>query len=249
MADESGPPPSPAGAPAPAGDAFAAMRHPLAVLAVLLPIGLLGEFLRWAASDGGGAGLLSDPLLGQLGLLVGLGRPFMAPLVLTAWCLVVLVAGRQGWRPPAFRTLVMIVTWGVLWAVARCTLGLACHHLIPDRVMAQAGLLVSGALQEELLFRGLILGLLVLIGRGMGATFLASAVVCVPLSAVFFSLAHTVVVNHHPGAELFTWPAFIERGLAGVLYGYVFLRHGLAASTLAHLGYLTALELGLRQWY
>lgn len=251
MADTSTSVPSPAGANAPTGDAFVAMRHPLAVLAILLPIGLLGELLRWIARDPGQPDprLLSDPLLGQLGVLVGLGRPWMAPLVLIAWCAVVLVIGRAGWQRPTLRTLLLIGLWGGLWAVARCTIGLACHHLLPDRLMTEAGLLLSGALQEELLFRGLILGLLVVIGRGMGASFLASAAVCLPLSAVFFSLAHTDIVNHHPGAEFFAWPAFIERGLAGLMYGYVFLRHGLAASTLAHLGYLVALEAGLSHWY
>lgn len=251
MADEPSIKPSPAEAPAPAGDVFAAMRHPVAVLAILLPLGLLGELFRWwgQAPNQPEASLLSDPLLGHLGALVGMGRPWMAPLVLTVWCGLVFFVGRMGWQRPAFRTLLLILMWGCLWAVARCTIGLASHHLLPDQLMSRAGLLISGALQEELLFRGIILGLLVLIMRGMGATFVVSAAVCLPLSAIFFSLAHTDIVNHHQGAELFTWPAFIERGLAGLLYGYVFLRHGLAASTLAHLGYLVALEAGLSRWY
>ena len=251
MADDPLPKPSSAGASAPADDGFAAMRHPLAVLAVLLPLGLLGELCRWLGRAPGQseAPLLSDPLLGQLGMLVGLGRPWMAPLVLTVWCGLVLLIGRLGWKRPTIRAMLMILVWGCLWAVARCTIGLASHHLIPDQIASQSGLLISAALQEELLFRGIILGLLVLILRGMGASFLLSACVCLPISAVFFSLAHTDIVNHHLGAELFTWPAFIERALAGLLYGYVFLRHGLAASTLAHLGYLVALEAGLSRWY
>lgn len=251
MADEPLAVPPPVSPPAPAGDGFAALRHPLAVLVVLLPLSLLGELLRWLSRvpEQPEASLLGDPLLGQLGTLIGLGRPWMAPLVLTVWCVVVLVIGRLGWQRPALRTVLLILMWGGLWAVARCSIGLASHHLLPDQLLAQAGLLLSGAIQEELLFRGIILGLLILIGRGMGASLLASAVVCVPLSAVFFSLAHTDLVNHHLGAEMFSWSAFVERGLAGLLYGYVFLRHGLAASTLAHLGYLLALEAGLSRWY
>lgn len=251
MADDRSTLTSPADAPASAGDAFAPLRHPLTVLLVLLPLALLGELLRWAGRDpsAGEPHLLGDPLLGQLGGLMGLGRPWMAPVVLTLWCLVFIVVGRTGWQRPAGRTLLLIAVWGLLWAVARCTIGLACHNLMPDQLVQSAGLLISGAIQEELLFRGLILGALVLIGRGLGATPLATAIVCVPLSAVFFSLAHTELVNHHPGAELFTWPAFIERSVAGLLYGYVFLRHGLAVSTLAHIGYLAALAAGLSRWY
>ena len=71
---------------------------------------------------------------------------------------------------------------------------------------------------------------------------------CIAVSAVFFSLAHTGIVNHHAGAEAFRWAAFGERTAAGVLYGYVFVRQGLAVSTLAHLGYLVALEAGLGRW-
>jgi len=251
MADELTSKPSPKSAPALGDDDFAAMRHPLTVLAVLLPLGMLGELCRWLGSTSGQADapLLSDPLLGHLGVLVGLGRPWMAPFVLTLWCAIVLLFGRLGWKRPTVRALVMILVWGCLWAVARCTIGLASHHLTPDQIASHTGLLISGALQEELLFRGIVLGLLVLILRGMGASFLVSACVCLPMSAVFFSLAHTDLVNHHLGAELFTWPAFIERALAGLLYGYAFLRHGLATSTLAHLGYLIVLECGLSRWY
>ncbi len=227
------------------------MRHPLAVLLVLLPLALLGEFLRWLGSEPGQPEpmLLSDPLLGQLGGLVGLGQPWMAPLVLTTWCTAVLIIGRKGWQMPAPRILLLILVWGALWAVARCAIGFSSHALLPDSIATQSGLLLSGAIQEELLFRGLILGLMILIGRGLGSTWLASVLVCVPLSAIFFSIAHTGIVNHHPGADQFAWPAFIERTLAGLLYGYVFLRHGLATCTLAHLGYLLALQAGLSSWY
>ena len=226
------------------------MRHPLAVLAVLLPLALLGECCRWLGRDPlqPEPYLLGDPLLGHLGLLVGLGRPWMAPVMLTLWGVIVLTLGRVGWKRPAISTLVLIVLWGGLWGIARCILGFSCHTLLPDQLFAQAGLLLSGAIQEELLFRGFILGLFILIGRGLGASFLVSALVSLPLSAVFFSLAHTDIVNHHLGAEIFSWPAFCERGLAGLLYGFVFLRYGLATSTMAHLAYLLALQAGLGRW-
>lgn len=66
---------------------------------------------------------------------------------------------------------------------------------------------------------------------------LLAALVGLAVSAPLFSLAHTVLINHFPGAEPFGWSVFIERTAAGVLYGIAFLRHGLAVAVGAHAGF------------
>lgn len=233
------------------------LRLPLTALVILLPLGLLGEFARWVDAPPPGQPqpeLLADPILSSLGGLIGLDRPWMALVVLVAWCLLVQVCGRRPWKGPSLGLVGIAIGWGLVWAVARCAIAFASHHLgsgiaaVNDGVIATGGLLASGALQEELLFRGLVLGGLLWVTLVMEVPTWLRWVGCIAVSAVFFSLAHTGIVNHHAGAEAFRWAAFGERTAAGVLYGYVFVRQGLAVSTLAHLGYLVALEAGLGRW-
>ncbi len=259
MADGTGSqtPVKPAGGGAGDGlDANARLRLPLTVLAILLPLGLLGELARWVDRPADGQvrpELLADPLLSILGGLVGLDRPWVALAVLIAWCLIVQVGGRRPWKGPTPGVLGLAVGWGLIWAVTRCAIAFASHRLsasgaIGDGVIATGGLLASGALQEELLFRGLVLGGLLWLTLVLEVAPWLRWVGCIAISAAFFSLAHTDVVNHYSGAEAFAWLTFGERALAGVLYGYVFVRQGLAVSTLAHLGYLVALEAGFSRW-
>jgi len=56
------------------------------------------------------------------------------------------------------------------------------------------------------------------------------------------------VVNHQPAAEAFDWNRFMQRSVAGLLYGYVFLRQGLATATIAHAGYNVAILFRLGPW-
>jgi len=248
--------PAGAGGGGDALDANTRLRLPLTVFAVLLPLGLLGELARWFDRPAPGQlapELLADPLLSSLGGMIGLDRPWVALAVLLLWCLLVQILGRRPWRGPTPGLLALALAYGALWAVARCAIAFASHRLAGDGgavdgVIASAGLLASGALQEELLFRGIVLGGLLWLTSVMEMTPWLRYVACLLLSAAFFSLAHTGIVNHHAGAEAFRWLAFSERSLAGLLYGYVFIRQGLAVSTLAHLGYLVALEAGFGRW-
>ena len=237
-------------------DVNARLRLPLTALAILLPLGLLGELARWVDRPAPGQPqpeLLADPLLSSLGGLVGLDRPWVALAVLVVWCLLIQIGGRRPWKGPSPAVLGLAVAWGLIWALSRCALAFASHRFASgatagDGVIATGVLLASGALQEELLFRGLLLGGLLWLTLVMEIAPWLRWVGCIAISAAFFSLAHTDVVNHHSGAEPFAWMAFGERALAGVLYGFVFVRQGLAVSTLAHLGYLLALEAGFSRW-
>lgn len=254
------PEPKPDAAPSADGlDANARLRLPLTTFILLAPLALAGELARafGGAAPTGGAELLADPLLRSLGGLIGLDRPWMLGLVLVGWCLLVQVVGRKPWKWTGWSILALAAGWALLWAAVRCTIAFATHQLsgapAPGAeagygVVGTGGLLISAAIQEELLFRALILGGLWLIARGLEVPTWLRWSGCLVVSAVFFSLAHTVIVNHHAGAEAFAWWPFIERTLAGLLYGYIFLRQGLAVATLAHLGYLVALAAGLRAW-
>lgn len=227
-----------------------ALRAPLTVLALLVPIGLLAELLRAAGSAARDPvrQTLSDPLLSSLGQFFGLDRPWLAVALLAVGGLIVHVAGRYSWKPPALRILALAFVWGFIWMVVRVAIGLASRQLHPDGLLGDGGLVVAGALQEELLFRAVILGGLLVMFGVLDMVDWVRYPLALGLSAAFFSLAHTGIVNHHPGAELFAWPTFIERALAGALYGYVFIRQGLAVCTLAHAGYNVALLMGLSKY-
>jgi len=225
----------------------AALQHPLTSLAVLAPLCLIGEVLRVIVGSSPASGqLLADPLLSHLGRLVGLHLPFVSFAVLLAWWLIVQVGGRYPWQLPPVKTFAQVLGWAVVWMTCRIAIAFASAQVVPDSIAGTAGLLISGAMQEELLFRGIVLGLGLCLIRLYDWPSSLAIWFMLPLSATFFSLAHTTVVNHHAGAEIFAWPTFIERALAGCIYGYAFLRHGLAVAVLAHLGYLLILETGIR---
>lgn len=225
-----------------------ALQHPLTALAILAPLCLLGEVLRLiSGASPASTQLLGDPLLEQLGTLTGLHLPFVTLIVLLAWWLTAQLAGKHPWILPPVRAIGLCFAWGAVWMVCRLAVAMVFNRAF-DSVAGTSGLLLCGAIQEELLFRGIILGL----GLGIIAFYDAPTWLriglALPLSAVFFSLAHTTVVNHHPSAEAFLWMPFWERYIAGMIYGYAFIRQGLAVSTLAHLGYLIALQAGLARY-
>ncbi|HYE04044.1 MAG TPA: CPBP family intramembrane glutamic endopeptidase [Planctomycetota bacterium] len=226
-----------------ATDPVQELRAPLTVLVVLAPLALLGELYRFVGRPAGddGSQLLADPVLEEAGAFIGMMPPLMPLVLLTVGCVVAHLCLRRQWRFPGGRLLLLALGWAGIWGAARVALGLAAQgvnlRMHADAIVEQVGLGLSGALHEELLFRGVILGGMLLIGRLYGASWTVAGIFAVPLSAAFFSLAHSDIVNHFPGAEPFAWSPFIERGLAGCLYGFVFMRHGLAVCTLAHAAY------------
>ncbi len=229
-------------------DAEAALRAPLAILVCLVPLGLVGEALRWYDRGLERNDLLADPLLAALGGQLGLAMPVLALVALIIGCLVAQVVGRHAWSPPRRATLGRIAVWAAIWAAVRMLLGIADHLLASDRLAGVAGLAICGALQEEMLFRCVCLGGLVLLGAAVRLPTLPVYTVALAVSACVFSLAHTTVLNGFPGAEPFAWPAFCERAGAGLLYGVVFLRQGLAVATLSHATYNLALIAAPALW-
>lgn len=225
------------------------LQAPLTSLAILAPLCLLGEILRVSAGTTPATQqLLTDPLLVELGKLIHLNLPFVPMAALLIWWLLAQIGGKHPWRLPPVEALGLTLAWGAVWSICRLAVAFASHHAWPDSIAGTAGLLISGAIQEELLFRGIILGGGLFLMRCFTWPPIVLYALILPLSAAFFSLAHTSVINHHAGAELFAWQPFVERGLAGAIYGYAFIRQGLAVSTLAHLGYLVALEMGAARW-
>ncbi len=232
----------------PAADASAELRAPLTVLVCLVPLAVAGELLRWQGFGIGQQQLLADPILAHLGGLIGLTLPVLPLIALIVGALLAQVFGGWPWQPPSARTLALALAWSLAWVAARVALAGAWHRFGPDQLSGPAGLALCGAFQEELVFRALVLGGLVLLLRTLHVPAILAAVAGLVVSAPLFSLAHTVVINHFPGAEPFAWPVFIERTGAGVLYGIAFLRHGLAVATAAHAGFNALRVFAPQEW-
>jgi hypothetical protein len=232
-----------------AGDDNAALRTPLTVLALLVPLGVVGELLRWHERGIERADLLADPVFARLGGLIGLHWPVLPLVALVVGALAIQVVKRLPWTPPTRAVLGRALLWTAIWAAVRVLMGVTYHQLAPDQLAGAAGLGICGALHEELLFRCLLLGGLVLAGASLGLPPVGVAIAALAISATLFSLAHTTLLNHFPGAEAFQWPVFSERCAAGLLYGIVFLRQGLAVCTLAHATYNLLLVLAPVRWW
>jgi hypothetical protein len=215
------------------------MRAPLTVLISLVPLGLIGEIYRFVGRDIGGRRqeLLADPMLEKVGLIAGINLPIVPVTLLIVGCLIAQVYQKRKWQLPQPSVLCFVLMWALIWASVRFAIGLACHGAFMDHTLGLVGLALSGALQEEVLFRCIMLGGLLWCGRVLQAPFVAWCVMSLLISSAFFSLSHTTIVNQFPSAEAFAWHAFAERSFAGVLYGLVFLRQGLAVCTLAHAAY------------
>jgi hypothetical protein len=235
------------------------LRHPLTVLVCLLPLGLIAELYRWLA--GSQQRLLADEALQQLGGSLGADRPVLTLCLLGLGCLTVQVARRLPWHWPTLATLGQVLGWALVWAMVRAVIGITGEAVLLDQaggfdplvdrpgeelsLLGHVGLSVTGALQEELIFRAGLVGCLGLMLCAFGLRLVQGQVIVLLPAAVAFALAHTELVNHYSSALPFTWPLFIQHALAGLLYGVVFIRQGLAVCTLSHACYNGAVAFGL----
>ena len=169
-------------------------------------------------------------------------------LILAFACPIIHAISNRPWAWPQLGTMGWVVVWGAIWATVRSITSYTSFALLPQRgnlpqplegtsTLTSNAVLMSGALQEELLFRGIILGGLVLLIPTLGLRHdIWKYIIALPVSAVVFALAHTDIVSHHASAVAPQWPLVITHGIAGIIYGYAFLRHGLAVAVLAHCG-------------
>ena len=222
-------------------------RLPLTTLLVVTPIALAGELLRLLCTPIGSAPVFTPVWVG-LGERTGVTAPLVPTLVLIAGALFMQVLAGHLWEWPRKSIILRVILWGLLWAGVRLVLAFTAMTLsdISPRIgelswppPAILGLAISGAVQEEMVFRAAVLGGGALVLRGLGAPRWTAWALALPVSAALFSIAHTSVFA--VGGEAFAWIPFINRLLAGLLYGTIFLRQGLAITTLAHIGFNGAL--------
>lgn len=237
--------------PALAGDPNQAYRHPLTVLAVLTPPALAAECYRWWS--GLQERLLADTLFTGLGHWLGL--PLLPVLILVLGCGLALLIHRAAWQWPRSGLVLQILGWSLCWGLVRLVIGVTCHQLLGDQISGdqisspggdpsdQLALAMAGALQEELLFRALGIGGLALVLRGLGTSAGWAAWLALLPSSLLFAGAHTSLLNHGSATPLDA-AVLVQHGFAGLLYGLIFIRQGLAVCCLAHATYNALLIAG-----
>ncbi len=253
ITDAKAPPPPPEQRrekPEQALDGNAHYRHPLTVLTILLPLGLIAEVYRFLGNQNDA--LLVDETWAQAGAELGIQLPIIPLLVLIIACITVLLVRKMTWEFPSFFTIGKIAAWALVWATVRVVLGMTTDSITLDAtspplindqpeqelsLLGYIGLAMSGALQEELIFRGALIGATALLLKPFIKSWTVCLSIMVPVSAVIFALAHTSVINPAYNGMEIQMAQCVQHVIAGILYGIIFIRQGLAVSTLTHCFY------------
>jgi hypothetical protein len=220
--------------PAIIDDPNAEMRHPLTVLVCLLPLSIFGELYRWIILKR--HELLADEVWAEAGKIIGVFAPVIPSLLLVVGCVGWLLISKQKWKLPKLYLIVRILAWSIIWCLVRSVISFTNEGLQADSVklLGTIGLCISGAVQEEIIFRACAIGFAAWLLSLLGVPMRWGLWIFVPLSAVLFSLAHTHIMNSGITPDSWNSALVVEHIIAGLIYGYIFVRQGLVVATLTH---------------
>lgn len=129
-----------------------------------------------------------------------------------------------------------------LWASSLYVIAVLARPLSITSISAELTIAIGAGIFEELLFRFLLMGGLILaFRRGLGAPPGAAALVAVLLSSCLFSFAHHEASGI--GSEVWDWSVFGLRALLGALLGAVYWWRGLGIVVYTHALYNVAVIL------
>jgi membrane protease YdiL (CAAX protease family) len=208
--------------------------RPLVILAFLAPLALFYHF----ASGPYRANLVAFGLLEQTARLFGVyGRSVplvLLVLILLGWHL----ARHDRWQ---FRlsTVSLMAAESIVLALPLFLLGLVGRYWLPlvargsvETLGRDLALAAGAGVYEELVFRFLLCGLLMLLlARALALPKPWPVILTIIISAFCFSIYHYV------GAESFAWSTFTFRLLAGAYLAGVYLYRGLGISAGVHAFY------------
>jgi len=210
------------------------MRHPLTVLVCLLPLSIFGELYRWIILRQ--HELLADEVWTEAGKTIRLFAPVIPSLLLAVGCIPWLILSKQEWVLPKLTLITRILAWSALWCLVRTVVSFTNEGLTTDsiKILGTIGLCISGAVQEEIIFRAAAIGFFAWILSLLGMPMRWGLWLLVIPAAVLFSLAHTHVMNSGISPDSWDTALLVEHIIAGLIYGYIFVRQGLVVSTLTH---------------
>ncbi len=173
----------------------------------------------------------------------GLNDPIiLLSIYITATGIAIYFARKSGYVFPRYYAIFLVVIESMVYAaflgsvtrfitnqLLRLQTGLAepLKELLPQILMA-----VSAGVYEEILFRLIMLGFLLLLLRQlMQSKRWLQIATAVFVSSVIFS------VFHYASYEYFTWSSFTFRFVAGCILGLLFVHRGLAVAVYTHAFY------------
>jgi membrane protease YdiL (CAAX protease family) len=214
-------------------------RRPIYSAALVLPFFVIYHigslFLQSTYING------ADALIIRLLSALSVHSMFASALVLLACFIIWQVRTRASWQINS-RKLLLLFAESLLFAVLLFTL-FAYFPVLHSRATAGARapggierlVLYCGAgIYEELVFRGFLLGLLMLVStRLMHMKKTSAAVGSALLAALLFSLFHYV----GPAADRFSWGTFLQRTWGGLYFSALFVTRGFGVTAASHAFY------------
>ncbi len=214
-------------------------RRPIYSAALVLPFFLIYHvgslFLKSTYING------ADALIIRLLSVLSVHSMFASALVLLACFIVWQVRTRASWNINS-RRLLLLFGESLLFAVLLFTL-FSYFPVLHSRATAGARMpggieklvLFCGAgIYEELVFRGFLLGLLLLAStRLLRMKKTSAALFSALLAALLFSLFHYV----GPSGDRFSWGTFLQRTWGGLYFSALFVTRGFGVTAASHAFY------------
>jgi membrane protease YdiL (CAAX protease family) len=214
-------------------------RQPIYAAALVLPFFLIYHigslFLQSTYING------ADALIIRLLSALSVHSMFASALLLLACFIVWQVRSGASWDINA-RKLLALFAESMFFAML---LFLVFAYLPVPLSRASAGIRNPGGLEklvlycgagiyEELVFRGFLLGLLILAStRLLGMKKTPAAVCSTLLAALLFSLFHYL----GPAGDRFSWASFLQRTWGGLYFSVLFVTRGFGVTAAAHAFY------------
>ncbi len=218
---------------------FRETRRPVYSAALLLPFFVTYHagtlVLRTTYVNG------ADALIMRILSALSVHSVFASALVLVACFVVWQLRTRASWKVDPNRLLFLFGESMLFAGLLFVAFGWISTHLAAAESRAGMGgpiarlVLYCGAgIYEELLFRGFLLGfLMILLSRAMHLSKVPASVYAALLAALLFSLFHYI----GPAGDTFTTAGFIQRFLGGLYFSVLFVTRGFGVTAASHAFY------------
>jgi len=179
----------------------------------------------------------ADALIVRLLALLSVRSMFASALVLIAYFAVWQLRSKASWTIDSRKVLLLYAEslgYAALLVLLSGWVTVRLGLVVPGRAQGvfERMVLYSGAgIYEELLFRGFLLGSLVLLfTRGFKMKEVSGAICAALAAALIFSFFHYV----GPAGDRFTLTGFLQRTAGGLYFSAIFVTRGLGVAAAAH---------------